>query len=109
MVNVQGGTPGRLPPAQSAHCQAATGKRTQRHPQDGTESKLIYKKKKERKEQRKENFTENFEQKKGAKMQRKRNTGTGETRGLVGDQALAESLGSCLPHRRRRRTGVERH
>lgn len=42
-------------------------------------------------------------------MQRKRNTGTGETRGLVGDQALAESLGSCLPHRRRRRTGVERH
>lgn len=35
-------------PAQSAPCLAATAKRTQRHPQDGTESKLIYKKKKEK-------------------------------------------------------------
>lgn len=74
---IQEGTPGRLPPAQAAPCLAATGKRTQRHPQDGTESKLIYKKRKkkkkgkERKEQRKETFTENSEQKKGAKMRRK--------------------------------------
>ena len=52
-----------------------------RHPQDGTESKLIYKKKGRRK---KKKFTENFEQKKGAKTQRKRNMGTRGTKGLVG-------------------------
>lgn len=65
--------------AQSAPCLAATAERTQRHPQDGTESKLIYKKKGKRKEQRrKENFTEDFEQKKGAEMQRKETLGQEE-------------------------------
>jgi hypothetical protein len=41
-------------PAQSAPCLAATAKRTQRHPQDGTESKLIYKKKRKKKRTKKE-------------------------------------------------------
>lgn len=53
LVNVQRGTPGRLPPAQFAPCLAATDKRTQRQPQDGTESKLIYKKKKRKKKRTK--------------------------------------------------------
>lgn len=56
-------------------------KGTQKQPQDGTESKLIYKKKK-RKEKRK--FTEDIQQKKGAKTQRKRNNGALRTKGLAG-------------------------
>ena len=60
------------------------GKRTQKASTNGTESKLIYKKKKKGKGRKKKKFTENFEQKKGAKTQRKRNTGTRGTKGLVG-------------------------
>lgn len=59
-----------------------TDKRTQRQPQDGTESKLIYKKKKKEKEKNKEEkeILQKTEQKKGAEMRRKETLGQRRSR-----------------------------